>query len=426
MKAKGEARLPFVGLKTKGRRDEQHMRSLIIHSLKMRRVQTISVVLSITLSVAVILVLCLVYGGVMRGIEVSGQRGGAQIMVIPPSAEKYVTDTELLYTGVPAPMYMDQAIVAKVSAIDGIEQASPQFFSQTLDQSCCSATSETRLIGVDFASDFVIKPLLPNGSATDLADDEVVVGCRVDGIVDDKITIIGKQYRVAAIMAETGAELDASIVAGIDNARNISRTTAGYENYWKKYGDPGTLVSCIMVNATDDEAEYARVLNRLNLIGGISYVEHSQTAERAQASLSSVFVLLAGAAIIMIVISLVQLFARFYSCVWDRKSELSLYRAVGASVSQVRRIIGGEIACMVAVGLVFGFVCGALLSEGLMWMLNDSSAFPFVSLDILTVLGIALGIVALFALLASLAVMVPLTQIARLDPSFAMQQGDID
>ncbi len=403
------------------------MRSLILHSLKMRKVQTVSVALSVVLSVAISLTLCLVYGGVTQGIELSGQRGGAQIMVIPDSAEKYVSDTELLYTGVPAPMYMDAGIVDEIASMEGVEQASAQFFSQTLNQSCCSATGETRLIGVDFSTDFVVTPLLPEGfSGQGLADDEVVVGCRVDGIVDGIITIVGKKYKVVATLAETGADLDSSIVADIDTARAISRSTAGYESYWEKYGDPDTLVSCIMINATDDDELYARLLNKLNLTEGIAFVEHSETAERAQVQLQSVFALLVGAAIIMVAVSLLQLFARFTSCVWDRKSELALYRALGASKADLKRLIGGEMAVIMGGGLVIGIILGFALYEGLIALLLDSLSFPFVGLGVGPVVVLILIIAAVFAAMAVAAIAWPLRQIGRIDPSLAMQQGDID
>ena len=47
------------------------MKSLIIHSLKMHKVQTISVTLSIMLSVAAGFALFLIYGGVTKGVEVT-------------------------------------------------------------------------------------------------------------------------------------------------------------------------------------------------------------------------------------------------------------------------------------------------------------------------------------------------------------------
>ena len=421
----------FVGRKPRCTREKSRdegkgkaLGSLILRSLRMRKVQTASIIASVALSAALILAFGLVYGGVTKGIELSDERGGADIMVVPADAEKYLTGADLLFTGAPVSMYMTEDEVRAVSDIEGVTRVTGQFFSQTLDQSCCSATSPTRLIGVDFTTDFVVTPLLDEGFAGELGANEVVVGSRVDGISQGQISILGKPYNVVSTMAESGGELDESIVMDIDTAREISRNTDGNERYWDMYGDPSELVSCIMVEIDDEQL--TRVETKLNLMRELSYVEHSETAERAQAQLKAVFVLLAGSAVLMLVVTLLQIFARFYSCVWDRKSELALYRAIGASKSDIRKLIGGEVCCLVVIGLVVGLALGAVAYESLISLLLDTLAFPFVGLGAPAVAVICLGIIALFAFVSFLSVVWPLRQVGRLDPSLAMQQGDID
>lgn len=313
-----------------------------------------------------------------------------------------------------------------IRSFDGVERATPQFFSQTLSASCCSATDETRLIGVDFQDDFIVTPLLPAGLSEQLAEDQVIVGSQVNGISDGKLYIYGKPYEVVATMAGSGGDLDHSIIMDMDAARKISAETDGLGSTWDTYGEPDGLISAIMVDATDDPEAYEKLKIKLNLTDGISYIENSETAEQAQDQLRSVFVLLAGAAIVMIVITLLQLFARFYSCVWERKSELALYRAIGASRSDIRRLIGGEIAIVVSVGVVAGLFLGFLLYSVLLGVLLDSMAFPYIGLSIPLILGLVAAVILLFALISVLSILWPLRQVGRLDPSLAMQQGDID
>lgn len=402
------------------------MRSLILHSIKMRKVQTISIMVSVGLSVALALVLGLIYGGVTRGIDMSVERGGADLLVVPKDARSHLSGSELLYTGVPAPLYMDEEIVQTIRDLDGVERATTQFFSQTLNASCCSATDETRLIGVDFADDFVVTPLLSPGSPEVLSDDQVMVGSQVNGISNGQLYIYGKPYEVVATMAQSGGDLDHSIIMDIDAARRISAETDGLDQTWERYGQPEGLISAIMVDATEDPEAYEKLKIKLNLTDGISYIENSETAEQAEDQLRSVFVLLAGAAIVMIVVTLLQLFARFYSCVWERKSELALYRAIGASRSDIRALIGGEVAFVVAVGVIAGLALGAILYEALLGLLLDSMAFPYISLDAGAIALLIGVVILLFALISFLSILWPLRQVGRLDPSLAMQQGDID
>jgi putative ABC transport system permease protein len=402
------------------------MKDLVLHSLKKHHVQTISIVVCVALSVAVCLSAVLVYGGAQRGIEISNERMGSDVIVLPEGAEKYIASTELLYTGAPAPVYMDESAVDTVLAIDGVEAASPQFYSQTLNESCCSSAEETRLIGVDFDTDFVVTPLVGAQGTLSLADDEIIVGCEVSGINDGAMTIYGDTYRVYATMAATGTDFDYSVVMNIDHAREISRTTAGLESYWDKYGDPANLVSVVMVDLTQDETAYNVALNRLKLTDGITFYENSDIADAAFDQLSAVFALLLAMACVMVAITLLQLFARFYTCVWDRKSELALYRAIGASKANLRAMICAEIGALVAVGFVVGLVLGFELSAILVGRLLDQVAFPFVSLGA----GAQVAACALIALalvvVSAAAVVWPLRQIGKLEPSLAMQQGDID
>lgn len=402
------------------------MGSLIVHSLRMHKVQTLSVFVTVALSVALALVLGLIYGGSTRGMQLSQEQGGADILVIPEDAASYVTDTELLYTGAPIAMYMDESIADEVTAIDGVQSASAQFYSQTLNSSCCSASEATRLIGVDFSTDFVVTPLLAADEVDGLADDEVVVGSGVESSTfDGKITIYDVDYTVVGVLAQSGGELDYSIVMDIDNARTISQQTDGLDYLWDEYGTADTLVSCIMVDVVDDDA-LESVETALNLTDGVAYIESSDALERVQSQMQSFFVLLAVAAAIMFLITLLQLFARFYSCVWERKGELALYRAIGAKLGDVRKLIGGEIACIVGGGLVVGLVLGAALYAGTLALLQGSMSFPFVGLAAGQVALLVLAIVIVFAIVAALAVLWPLSQLSRLDPSLVMQQGDID
>ena len=80
----------------------------------------------------------------------------------------------------------------------------------------------------------------------------------------------------------------------------------------------------------------------------------------------TVFLLLLVAAILMVVVTLLQLFARFYSTVWDRKSELALYRAIGASQADLKKLIIGEMGALVG---VVGAACAMALAS--------VSALPF-------------------------------------------------
>lgn len=403
------------------------MKQLILHSLKMHKVQTASIVVSVALSVMIVTTLGLLHGGVQQGIEVSKERGGADIMAVPTDAMQYLDETELLYTGAPAPVYMNKDVTEDIASVEGVVHASPQFFGQTLNSGCCSTTGETRLIGIDPATDFVVSGLAGSEAVEQLDAGEVIIGSGVGGVYDNELTILNTRYTVVGVMAETGTAFDSSIVADIDLVRDICRTMEGYSHYWEKNGDPSELISCIMIEVEEgNEEALTAVRGRVNLTGEATPLVRSEIADKSAEQLQSVFFLLMAAAIIMAAVVLLQLFARFYSSVWDRKKELALYRAIGASKADLRKLIVCEMEILVASGLVLGLMLGFAAQYALLGVMEGGLAFPFVPLDAGACIALTAGVIIAFEAVSIASIIAPLRQIERLDPSMAMQQGDID
>lgn len=401
------------------------MRDLVLHSLSMRKVQTVSVMLAVAFSVMTLLALAMVYGGVQRGVAANEERSGAEAMVVSDEAAATVDDSALLFTGAPAPIYFPVATAERIAAIDGVARSTPQFFTQSLDRSCCSTTGATRLIGVDFGTDWTVRPFATRELPDAIGPDSVVIGANVGGAPGERILLLDRWFTVYDQLEPSGSDLDNSLLLDIGEARAVSAASQGLSYLWDKYGQPESLVSAVLFDFEPD-APRNIVENRMTALGGVDVIQRSTVVAEAQRSLEAVFAILLGVGVLMLASTAVQLLARFYTCVWDRKSELALYRAIGASASDLRRLIGAEAAIDVAVGYAVGVAGGIGLYFGLLALLRDGSAFPFIGLEPWAVALVAAGLLLLFCLLAGLAVLVPLRQIGRLDPSLAMQQGDID
>lgn len=400
------------------------MKELVLHSLRMRKVSTASVVLSVALSVTVFFALGMAYGGVQNGVATSLARGGADLLVVPSSAADEVSDSALLFTGAPAAIYFSEDVYEKVAAADGVACATRQFYSQSLNQPCCSDDGMTRVIGVDFSTDWTVQPFTSYDLSRGLADDEIVVGSGASGTVGQTTMLLGRSFKVVARLDPSGTDLDASMLLNIDVARELSAQAQGLSYLWDRYGAPDALLSGVLVKV-EDGADLARLTTSIENAGDVKVIRRSSVVQSSQEQLQTVFSVLLAAGVAMLVVTLVQLFARFYSCVWERKSELALYRAVGASVRQVRRLIEGEVALITGAGLVLGFALGAGVYAWLVSLLGQSASFPFIALGPGPVAVLVAGLVVLFAVLALVSIAAPLRQIARLDPSLAMQQGDI-
>lgn len=400
------------------------MFTLIKHAIGMHRTQSLATLLSVAISSAVVLALVLSYMGVQGGLDKSRQRMGADLMVIPADAAVDLDENALLFTGAPANMYMDASVEQQVSAVEGVERASAQFYGQTLDASCCSASTPSRLIGFDASTDWVISPWMDAQVADSLGQSRIVAGHNMIGDFEGGGTILGHPVEMVAALDATGTDLDGSILMDIDEVRAFVAETEELQYLWDEYGDPSGLISCVLVDAADGQED--TVAQELSNMEGIAVVRGSESVERVAVQLGSVFNIMMGAAALLVAATLFQLFARFFSLAWDRRSELALYRALGASRREISQLIVGEAALLVGGGVVVGIVLGAVLYLVVPQLLASAGSFPFLPPGILPCILAALCVAVLFAVIGLAAVAWPLSRAGRIDPSSAMQTGDID
>lgn len=399
------------------------MLTLIRHAIAMRRTQSLATLFSVALASAVVLALALSFIGVQNGLSRSAERMGADLMVIPAEAAVGLDENALLFTGSPANMYMDESVADEIAAVEGVERVSAQFYGQTLDASCCSASTPSRLIGIDPQTDWVVSPWA-DADLSGLGEGQIVVGADMEADFSDSPRVLGHDVEVAAVLDATGSDLDGSVLMGIDQVRAFVKETPELAYLWDEYGDPDTLVSCVMVDVADGAEE--AVAAELSGMQGLYVVQGSATVDRVADQMGSVFAIMMGAAALLVAATLFQLFARFFSLAWDRRSELALYRALGASRREVSRLIVGEAGILVGGGVVVGIVLGAVLFMVVPGVLAGAGSFPFIAPSLGLCALCAAGTAVLFAVIGLAAVAWPLARAGRIDPSSAMQTGDID
>ena len=400
------------------------MFTLIRHALSMRRSQSVATFLAVALSVAAVFSLALSFMGVQSGLQRSSQRLGADIVVIPADAGVSVDSTELLFTGAPVNMYMDAQLADTIAAIPGVTRASAQFYGQTLNASCCSSAAATRLIGFSAADDAVIAPWCDADLSQGLAENQIIAGCDVAADFESGGKVLGHNVELVDRLDATGTDLDGSILMDIDAVRAMVSDTEELQYLWDEYGDPAGLISCVLVSVADGQRD--SVISEISQIPGVAAIEAGGAVQKVSEQLGALFAIMASAALLLVLATLFQLFARFFSLAWDRRAELALFRAVGASKREVSRLILGEVGVLVGAGVVVGLLFGALLYLAVPSLLANYGSFPYIAPSLGVCLLAALAIAAVYGLVGLVSVAWPLSRIDRIDPSSAMQTGDID
>ena len=134
-----------------------------------------------------------VFGGTLvvrslrRGLGSLESRLGADIIVVPSSAQSKVSFQNMLLQGTTGAFYMDARNLERVREVEGVEVAAPQVFLASLKADCCSV--KIQVIGFDPETDFFVQPWIEQSVSRELGELDVVVGCKVEAGIGEIIRI---------------------------------------------------------------------------------------------------------------------------------------------------------------------------------------------------------------------------------------------
>ncbi|BBB89480.1 MAG TPA: ABC transporter permease [Methylomusa anaerophila] len=396
---------------------------LIWKSLLHRRLQSIAIIVSIAVGAAIVFGIAAIYKGVASGLELSKQRMGADIVIVP--FDVTLEPSLLLFGGATANSYMPKDLVEGVRAVQGVQRVTPQFFTHSLTADCHDIGTQNRMIGYDPTSDWIIAPWLKKVHKTELKDDEVILGAKVPTWTENKISVLGKWYNIVSVAEETGTTLDYSLLVSMDEARRVVGKDVALKQVWGKMGQPSELISTILVQV-DEGADINKVVSDIQNVGLMKPIVAAEVKKRIADQFTVFALLIGGIGVLTILTSLLHLFSRFYALTWERQAEWGLYLAFGASRRDIGAVIVGEAAAVSLAGSVAGLLLGGGLYKGGLKLLEAYQSFPFIQPSWAFIAGIAIGITVLFTGLGALAAWLPAYRGSRIDPSTIMTRGEFD
>jgi putative ABC transport system permease protein len=399
------------------------MLAIIRHSLTRRWVQSLSTLTAVLFSVGIFFAIYLLYLGVSLGLDAGKRRLGADLLVIP--ADSIVEPETLLFTGQPYNVYMNKDIEGRIARVPGVKRTTPQFFAQTLNETCCSLIGATRLIGFDQKSDWLVRSWIKRLPGGGLAPDQVMVGSEVKGFSGQTATILRNKVRVASVLEPTGTSLDYSVLMPIGATRELVKAIPYFQAFLGNNSDAAGLISAVLVDV-DEDTDRARVVKAIERTGNVRVIQASVVLRRIKDQMDVLFLVMLCAGVLATISSLIQLFARFFSLAWDRKGEWGLYRALGATRRDLKLLIAGEALALTLSGIISGLVFGYLLYALIIGILKKQQALPLFEPPLADIAVGILLIAGIFMVLGISAALIPCIRSAKIDPSSAMALGDID
>ena len=310
-----------------------------------------------------------------RGAESTANRLGADIMLVPEGFDPHVDS--ILLSGKPSNFYLPADAMESLKALEadiGIAQASPQTFLATLNASCCSYP--VQLVGLDYDTDFIVKPWMESTLGRQLHDGEIIVGYHVSGWPGDRIRFFNKDLTVAGRLEQTGMGFDSMVFMNRATIALLSREAERILGH--PLTNDGSLTSVIMVKLRPgyDSVAVAMVLNRELNAKGIYALFSKKFVNSIGSSLTAVSWIIRGGLFLLWALAVLVVGLIFALTLAERKQEMGVLRALGASRGKLLRLCLAEAFLISSYGAVMGIVLGGALVMAGSPMIKDALHLP--------------------------------------------------
>jgi putative ABC transport system permease protein len=344
---------------------------------------------------------------------------GADLIVVPAN---YTADSEaVLLRGEPSTFFFDDSVVPHIRNVSGVEQVEPQIFIASLTASCCSLP--VQLIAIDPTQDFTIAPWLEQKREKPLGPDEIIVGSKIVAGGGTNLNFFGHSFIVAGKLDPTGTGLDTSIFLRTDDAYKMANDSQ--LSAVKPLVLPQGVASAVLVRV-NDAAEATNISYRIvDQVPGTRVLTSSALVTTVSDQLAGITRILDLSALVATLVSLPLIALISLMVANERRREIGVLRALGATRSMIFRLILGESVIIAVIGGILGigasWIILVLFQSYISVMTRIPLSIPapssLIAISVLTfVVTVAVG---------GLAALYPAVRSALMEPYEAIRSGEL-
>ncbi|MCR5842504.1 MAG: ABC transporter permease [Oscillospiraceae bacterium] len=358
-----------------------------------------------------------------QGLNSLESRLGADIIVVPSSAQSKVSFQNMLLQGTTGAFYMDADNLTRVREVEGVEIAAPQVFLASLKADCCSV--KIQVIGFDPETDFFVRPWIGQSYSQELGELDVVVGCKVEANVGENIRIYDERCKVVGKLAPTGTGLDTAVYCGMDTMKILLKAAETKGVSHKVTSDPDDdVISAIYVKVKDGY-DISEVNSKIQ--------GHTRkcSAVRTKSMLTDVSDSLAGISKTVTVLiaaiwalALVILLIAFAMIAGERKREFAVLRLLGSSRAMLIGLVLKESALCSLAGGVLGVLLASLIVFPFTTLIETKLGLPYLRPEISSVTLLGLTSLAASVMIGAAASAWTSFRLSRVDPGTVLREGN--
>jgi putative ABC transport system permease protein len=384
--------------------------------------RSITAALAASLACGLVFAATAMLKSVDQTLDEAARRLGADIMVVPEGHRAEAS--KLLIAGQPSNFYMNESVVPLIRAVDGVQIASPQLFLTSAELVCCS-TPRVLLVGYDPETDFTITPWVRYTHAPVQEDAaSVIVGTTtLYAIEGTYMTFFGKLFHMVSSIPPTGMGfLDDSIFMALEDARDMVRISQERSASPLSVAPDQISSVLVKVRARADVSAVADAIS--SLVPGLQVIQVPDLTVAVRRDIGASFwgIVAAGAASWLMTLLVVGL--TFSLAVNERRREIGLLRAMGATKGHVIRMFVLEAMIVTLPGALVGVLGGWLVLGGYRQVASaDVGVLTFLPPSPYILTGFAVACVAAIVASGTLAALAPAVRCAHMDPYDAIREG---
>ena len=365
-------------------------------------------VLVVGCATAAVFLFLVLSAGIRLSLERERSLLGADLLVIPKSAD--FEPGETLLSGAPPGMAMNDGILAALAQIPEISVYTPQLYLRSLTLGCCSM-KDYPIVGRDPGTDFIIAPLVRGRTAP---AELIGGGENARRAVGGKGGFFNHPFRVRPHLPRTGMAVDKTFFMPIHTARKI----AG-----KQLGLGPHDISGVLIRLKDPrKMEY--VADLIEYLADDARVLRVPAMVREAGARMRLVQKLLGAGLAVLAVCGAALIAGVcWPAAAARRREFALLRALGATARAVLALAAAEMLVLAGLGATLGLALGraGLFYMHQYWLARMAAPFMFPEPPALARLALAAAAATLAAgLCAGLA---PTLRVVFADPDAALKHS---
>lgn len=365
----------------------------------------------------------IVVRSLQQGLISLESRLGADIIVVPSSAQSKVSFQNMLLQGTTGAFYMSAENLTRVREVEGVEIAAPQLFLASLKADCCSV--KIQVIGFDPETDFIVQPWVEQSYSRELNDFDVVVGCKVEAGIGESIRIYDVTCKVVGRLAATGTGLDTAVYCNLSTMKSLLQAAEGKGISHKVSSDDSDdQISAIYVKVKEGY-DIGQVNSKIQgHTRKASAIRTRSMLTDVSDSLTGISSTISGLICIVWVLALLILLLCFTMIVRERKREFAVLRLLGASRLKLCKIALSESFLCSLSGALLGIAVSTLIVFPFTTLIEQKLALPYLQPETSEILLLAFLIILATTLIGALASSWAALRLSRADPGTDLREGN--